>query len=209
MSIVNPVTGSDGTVVVPPDVPSTLTITHYKQLAEQFRKVFSDAVAIVPTADPGEFANAEASRRRLNVPLEFLRTAIASVERNPELQNVQKLNVLLGQDTLQYLEAFRPMLDELLAFVNRLTLTLQSRQATLSIEALHIYDVAKSVNRDERSPELSAAIANMKRDLGRRGRPPIPVAVRKAARLAGAAAEASVIAAATSPNPPAEGKPSS
>lgn len=180
------------------DVPSTLTVTFYQQLAARVTAALDEVSAILPPLTGDELLT---PRRPRNVPRVFLETAVSSVERNPELQAVRKLNVPAARDTLQCLEAFRPVLDAALGFINRLTLALQSRQGVLTAEALQIYDVAKGLARDLKSPDLITAVANLKRDLGRRGPAPVSASVRKAAKIAGAAARASVIAAAT-----AEGK---
>lgn len=185
------------------DVPSTFTVTQYQQLAERLLAGLAELAAIAPSLDPDDAANVEFTRRHLNVPVPFLATAVFAVERNPELQAAQKLNVPFGRDTLQFLDAYRPVLDAARVFLDRLTLAYQTRQAALTIQALHVYDIAKSVDRDARSPELSAAVENMKRDLGRKGaRRVVPVEVRQAAKEAAARASAAVIAAAAAVTPP-------
>lgn len=194
-----------GTANAQAEAPATLTITYYQQLAEQVTAALDAASAIVPPLDEREFAGAADARRRLNIPIEFLGTAIVSVERIPALQAVRKLDVRMGRDTLQYIDAFRPVVDKLVAFTTRLLLTLQTRQAALTGEALQIYDIAKGLGRDSKDPEVGAAVAALQRDLGRRGRRQVPLAVRKAAKEAGAAASAAVIASATLSAPPSGG----
>jgi hypothetical protein len=82
---------------------------------------------------------------------------------------VKKLDVAAARDTLQFIDAFRPVLDKVLAFAKNLQYTLNSRKATLAVDSLQIYDIAKGLARDRRSATVEALVANMKRDLGKRG----------------------------------------
>jgi hypothetical protein len=69
---------------VPP--AQTPTITHYHQIAENLAKALDDMLALIPTfveahPDTTTFVN-----RHQSVPLQFIATAVAAVEANPELQ---------------------------------------------------------------------------------------------------------------------------
>lgn len=171
---------SDGTTTPPPDQPSTLTVTHYQQLAAQFMAALDEIATIIPKLEAAHISTANFVRSHLNVPIEFLGTATAAVEQTAELQGVKKLDVASARDTLQFIDAFRPVLDKVSAFAKNLQFTLNSRKASLASEALQIYDIAKGLARDPNSATVASLVANMKRDLGRRGRPKTPLAVRKA-----------------------------
>ena len=106
-------------------------------------------------------------------------SAAAAVEQVPELQAIQKLDVDAAHDTLQFLEAFRPVRDKVDAFAKNLKYTMDSRKAKLATDSLLTYDVAKGLARDPKSATIASLVANMKRDLGRRGRPKTPLALRK------------------------------
>ncbi len=162
-------TPPDGTATDPANTP-TPTVTHYQQLADQFSKALDDLAAIVPQLEASHATTANFVRSHLNVPTEFLATAIAAVEEVPELQNVNKLDVVSARDTLQFIEAFRPVQDKLTAFANTLKFTMASRKATLAADALQIYSIAKGIARDPGSAAVVSLVANLKRDLGRRGR---------------------------------------
>lgn len=150
----------------PPDAPATLTVTYYQQLANHFSEIIDEIAAIIPR----ETEQVRGSRsRNLNVPFKFLGTAVASVEEVPELQRTGKLDVNRGRDTLQLIDAFRPILDKAAAFREDLEKVLNSRQSSLAGESLEAYHVAQSLARDESNPTLTQWVANMKRDLGRRG----------------------------------------
>ena len=172
-----------------------LTVTQYQVLAEQTRAELARVSALLPPLE--ENVTASSVRAHLNVRRAFIDTVVAAVERHPELQAVGRLSVAGARESLQYIDAFRAVLDEVLAFASRVTLTIQSRQAAITREVQQMYHIAKGVARDERNPELMLSVAAMKRDLGRRGPAIVPVSVRKAATEAARAARASVIAAAT------------
>ena len=169
---------AEGTTPDPASTPSP-TVTHYQQLADQFSKALDDIAAIIPKLESTHAATANFVRSHLNVPTEFLATAIAAVEQVPELQNVNKLDVAAARDTLQFIEAFRPVQDKVTAFASSLKFTMASRKATLAADALQIYSIAKGVARDPGSAGVASIVANLKRDLGRRGRPKGPVTAAK------------------------------
>ena len=173
-----PAAAVDGTLPDPAGTPSP-TLTHYQQLADQFSKALDDIVAIIPKLESSHVATANFVRSHLNVPTEFLATAIAAVEQTPELQGTGKLDVTAARDTLQFIEAFRPVQDKVTAFANSLKFTMSSRKATLAADALQIYSIIKGLARDPGSAGIASFVANLKRDLGRRGRPKGSVAAAK------------------------------
>jgi hypothetical protein len=171
-------TPPDGTTPPAVDTP-TPTITHYQQIAAQFMAALDEIALIIPKLEAVHVSTANLVRSRLNVPNEFLATVTAAVEQTPELQAVKKLDVNEAHDTLQFLEAFRPVRDKVDAFAKNLKHTMDSRKATLATQSLQVYDIAKGVARDPNSATVASLVANMKRDLGRRGRPKTPLALRK------------------------------
>ena len=171
---------SGTTPEVTPTTTPTPTITFYQQLADEFMKELDDIAPIIPQLEAAHISTANFVRSHLNVPNEFLATALAAVEQTPALQAVNKLDVLAARDTLQFIEAFRPVLDKVSAFANALKFTIASRKASLAADSLQIYDIAKGLARDPGSAALASVVANLKRDLGRRGRPKTAAALRKA-----------------------------
>lgn len=173
-------TPPDGTI---PEVTPTATptITFYKQLADEFMRELDEIAPIIPQLEAAHISTVNFVRSHLNVPIKFLATAIAAVEQTPALQAVNKLDVLAGRDTLQFIEAFLPVLDKVSACTNALKFTISSRKASLAADSLQIYDIAKGLARDPGSAAIASVVANMKRDLGKRGRPKLAAALRKAA----------------------------
>jgi len=162
-----------------PGASPTPTVTHYQQLADQFSKALDDITAIIPKLESSHAATRDFVRSHVNVSTEFLATAIAAVDQVPELQNLNKLDTVAARDTLQFIEAFRPVQDKVTAFAHSLKFTMMSRKATLAADALQIYDIVKGLARDPGSAGIASLVGNLKRDLGRRGRPKTPLNTAK------------------------------
>jgi hypothetical protein len=176
---------TDGTTTSTDDSGTAApTITHYQQIATEFMTALDEISQLIPKLEAAHVSTANVVRSRLNVPNQFLATVTASVEQVPELQAMEKYDVNEARDTLQFLEAFRPVRDKVDAFATNLKYTMDSRKADLATKALLTYDVAKGLARDPNSATISALVSNMKRDLGRRGRPKTSTAARKAATAA-------------------------
>jgi hypothetical protein len=176
---------TDGTT---PEVPiPSPTITRYQQLADQFMKDLDEIAASIPPLEASRISTVSFVRGHLNVSVNFLSTAIAAVEQTPTLNGVSGLDALSARDALQFIEAFRPVVDRVFAFASSLKFTVASRKASLTVDALQLYDIAKGVARDPRNAALASLVANMKRDLGRRG-------ITKAAAARKAAAEQKALA---------------
>lgn len=154
-----------------PTPTPTPTVTFYQKLADDFSKALDEITAIIPKLEITHPATANFVRSHLNVPTEFFATAIAAVEQTPELQGTGKLDVAAARDTLQFIDAFRPIQDKVTAFANSLKFTMASRRASLAADALQIYSIAKGIARDPGAAAVASLVSNLKRDLGRRGRP--------------------------------------
>jgi tetratricopeptide (TPR) repeat protein len=85
------------------------------------------AVGGVPQLEASHISTVNFVRSHLNVSNEFLATAIAAVEQTPALQAVNKLDPVAARDTLQFIDAFRPVLDKVSAFANALKFTIACR----------------------------------------------------------------------------------
>lgn len=163
---------------VPPPVdpgsnaPPTLTITYYRQLAAHFLQVIDEIAVIIPrlqeTVPQRISATPKPASGHRNIPLAFLGTTVDSVEKHPELQALNKLDVNRGRDTLQLIEAFRMIQDRAAAFVRDLEQVIDLRRSSLVLEALDTYAAARILARDNSNVVLSESVASMKRDLGRR-----------------------------------------
>lgn len=147
--------------------PSTLTITQYQTLAAEFSAQLDRVLSMLPKSDHARPITQKFLRSRLNVPFPFLGTAIAGAEEAPRLKDVVNLDVNVGRDTLQFIEAFRPIIDKMALCHKQLSLAVKTRQALLTDDALQIYHVVKGLARDENNTPMVALCDNLKRDLGR------------------------------------------
>ena len=176
------------TVTTDPSVPvETPTVTHYERLASELIAAFDQITTIMPQLEEAQIAIAKFTRGQLGIPERFCATAIAAVEQLPELLGMRTLDPSAARDTLQFLDAFRAVLDKGDAFHRNVKFTFDSRKAELIRDSLQVYYFAKGLARKTRNPELEAHIANMARDLGRRGLTKAQREERKAAKLKAAA----------------------
>jgi hypothetical protein len=190
-----------------PQVPAdpapaqTPTITHYQQIAENLAKALDDMLALIPTfveahPDTTAFVN-----RHQNVPLQFIATAVAAVEENPELQG-GTFDATEARDALQFIEAFRPIADRLTAAARNLNFSIRSRKANAGNGALEVYAIAKRVALNPLSTTVASHVSNLRRDLGRVGK-----GGRKATQTPGTPAPAPIPAPSVPAPVPAVPKP--
>lgn len=168
----------------------TPTVTFYQQLAEEVMKKFDGIATTLPQEDPGR-ATTDFVRRRQNVSNRALAMVVATVEQNPELQELGFFDVKTARDTLQMIEALSQVSDKGAAFFARLKFMLMIRKADLVVQARRMYYHAKGLARDPRHVGLASFVAAMKGELGGAG-----------PRTAAAQRRASARAAAGVPQPP-------
>lgn len=162
----------------------TPTVTHYQEVAATFIAMFDQNVATIPHLQSKHASTKNFVLGHLNVPDKFITTAIDSVELNPELQNVNRLDVAAARDMLQYNEAMRLVRDRVKAFYDDLQYTMNSKKAHVVSGALQIYDVAQGLSRHPNSGPLTYVVSNLRQAFGSRGRkkkvesepPPAPAA---------------------------------
>lgn len=155
--------------VPPPDTTSgpTPTITHYQQIAAQVSAILNQALSHISSFEAPHSSTQNFVRSHKIIPTDFIATAISAVEATPELQSVNKFDVNEARDVLQFIEAFRPVVDQIEALGRDVKFTIDARKAKVAADALQIYDIAKGVARDPNSAALQSHVANLKRDLGR------------------------------------------
>lgn len=107
----------------------------------------------------------------MNVPVPFLSTAIGVTEDTPGIAATGPLAPAEGRDTLQYMDAFRQVDNKLGALKSHVRFTLMSRKAVLASQALQVYSRARNIARDQSDARMASHVENLKRDLGKRGRP--------------------------------------
>lgn len=164
----------------PSTPPTNYTPTIYDQIAKAFMAALDQITPAISKPTRSHIHTLDYLRSYLNVPEKFLHTAVFGVEEMPELQAGQELNVPEARDTLQLIAAFHPVFIKMREFERSLKFVIDSRKASLAWDALQLYDVAKARARRTKDVRLLALVANMKHDLGKRGRPKLTRAARKA-----------------------------
>jgi hypothetical protein len=150
-------------VAAPPD---GLTITHHRQAADDFLKALATVSAMIPLIEAADFTEVEFVRTHQNVPIEFIKTAIAGIEQTPELQAFTELDPVLSAEMLQFIDAFLPVLQQVTTFGDSLKFTLDWKVAKLSDGSLKVYQGVKAGVRGRRSASIVALEATLKRALG-------------------------------------------
>ena len=154
----------------PTDWPTT-TRTYYDLLAEEIMEDLDRVAAKIPKLEAHHRVSENEMRAHMNVPRPFLRTAVFAVEDAPDLRATRKLVPEQGHDTLQYIDAFRFVDDKLAEVKAYVRFTLMSRHTALAMRSLQIYALARGFARGGRRSDVAAHVDNLRRDLGKRGRP--------------------------------------
>ena len=162
------VTGVPGEA--PADLPPTPTTTHYQEVAKQLSAALISAMGLIPAFEAKHESTAKFVHSHSGFPNDFIATVLAAVDADPQLQNVKKFDVLEARDTLQYIDAFRPVIDQVEALLANLRFTCAARKARVVADGLQIYYLAKGLGRDPGSASVASLAKNMKRDLNRPGR---------------------------------------
>jgi len=153
-----------------PDVPPAPTTTHYQEVAAALLATITTAFSQIPSFEVSHPTTVKFVRSHQSFPNDFIATVLAAVAADPQLQNVNKFDVVEARDTLQFLEAFRPVIAQAEALLATLKFTCASRKARVIADGLQIYMIAKGISRDPGSAAVASYAENMKRDLKRSGR---------------------------------------
>jgi hypothetical protein len=148
------------------------TITRYMELAAEFIQAVDALVAKLPRFENKHPSNAAFISAHMGISLKCLNTAVAAVEETPELQGLNRLKVAEARDTLQFIDAFTPVVDKIQAFAEGLQFTIKARRAELAVAVLQIYGAAKLLARNPDMAAVGVHAANIGRDLARKGRRP-------------------------------------
>ena len=159
----DPTTTGDST----PEVPANPTVTAFQQMAEPFLKQVDAMTAAIPDLQMHHPAITPFVRKHLNVPNDFLSTTVAVVEQTPALQGV--MAPAASRSDLQYIDAFKPLLDRVGALYDALEYTIRAKKASLGVAALQAYVIAKGFARNPGDTVTAIHVANMQRDLKRKG----------------------------------------
>jgi hypothetical protein len=157
-----------GAVIIPETEPPSPTLTHYQRLANEFEAALENIIKVIPKLEQPHPTTAQFVRTHRNIPIPFISTAVAGMDRHAELRPIGR-NPEQSRDTLQLDEAFRPIVDRVSHFLQNLEFTLDSRMAILGADALQAYCLAKAFGRDPGGAHMLQLAEDLKRALGQRG----------------------------------------
>jgi len=152
-------------------------ITPYQKIAAQLGTAINDTVVQIPGYNDDLSNIAKHLRRR--VPADFVGMTMSAVDASQELQGVNQLDTTDCRDTLQFSQAFRPMVDQILGVARRMELLIRVREVKSGRSALTIYNIAKRVALNPNNTHLAVHVANLKavlrrKHLGQQAKPPAP-----------------------------------
>ena len=156
-----------------PPIPSP-KLSRYELLARDVLDALHALMDEVPKLEQKERRSPAFIRTHLGIPIKFLDTTVGAVAATRELEQLNQLS-LPGAYSSRYLGlAFRPVVSELARAAEELQTLLDTRHANVASQALKIYAMAKMLIRS-RTRAVSGdvtpvVVAQMKKDLGRRGR---------------------------------------
>lgn len=147
--------------------PSVLTASD--ELAARFGAALNVAISLIPQWEPRHNETKAFVRKYTPFSNDVITSTIAAVEANPELANTKKFDVAQARAALQFLNAFRPIIDQVDELRTNLRFTYFSIKARVMADALQTYAIANGIGRDPSSAGVAAHAANIKRDLKRPG----------------------------------------
>jgi hypothetical protein len=158
-------------VAEPAPVPAPI-ITPYQKIAAQLTTAIAETVAQIPGYN--DDLSGIPKRIRRSVSTDFLGMTMAAVDASTELQGVNQLDTIDCRDTLQFSQAFQPLMDQLLGVARRVDLLIRVREAKAGRGALGIYSIAQRVALNPNNTHIAVHVENLKAELRRKriGRQP-------------------------------------
>ncbi|MBV8543746.1 MAG: hypothetical protein JO093_05670 [Acidobacteria bacterium] len=151
--------------VSPPD--PAVVLTQSDELAARFGAALNEAIALIPQWEARHSETKAFVQKYTSFSNDVISSTIAAVEANPELANTKKFDVAEARAALQFLNAFRPIIDQVDELRTNLRFTYFARKARVIADALQTYAIANGIGRDPSSASVAAHAANIKRDLRR------------------------------------------
>ena len=169
--------------IQPPVDPEVPTLTYYQQLAAEIMAVFEQLNALIPKIEEFEAVDGKAYRTNLGVPDAFCVTAISAVEQLPELDGAKTFPTEHHRNRLQFVEAFRPVVQKGMATMKRAERALRAAKSLVATDCLKVYRVVKSYASDRKNSLAEAHAAALKHDLNKKSMTKAEREERKTAKL--------------------------
>ncbi len=159
---------SDSSTSTPVADPSgtTPTITFYQQLASKMAASVTETAAQIP-GYTGDLSDSAKKARRV-ASTDFVTMTLSAVESSEELTGVKQLDVVETRDSLQFSQAFQPLVDQLLGVARRLSLMMRVKDAKAGRGSLLTYGIAKRLVLNPNNTHLAVHVENLKAELKRR-----------------------------------------
>jgi hypothetical protein len=144
----------------------TTTITHYQQLAGQLATSMNAVLAEIPKFEMPQRSKTRSVGHRQSVPPDFIGDATAAVK-SSEVSLIKVLDPTEVQNLLQFVEAFKPLVEVSAALAAGLDFTVKVQYSRAASAALDAYAIAKrlALNGDG---SMQRHVQNMSRSLGRK-----------------------------------------
>lgn len=145
------------------DVPTT--VTHYQQLAANLKSAIAAVMAEIPKFEMSIERKRHVVGAHQSVPPEFIATvSSAVVATDVGLEKV--FDTADAQNVLQFVEAFRPLVDDASGLAAGLSFTVKAQYSRVAASALNAYAILQRLAHDG-DGTLKRHVQNMRRDLGR------------------------------------------
>jgi hypothetical protein len=150
------------TTTITPNNPGA-TVTHYQETADQVKKFIESARATIPTVDvPSDMT---LDTRLAILKDDFIATAVGMYDGSSDLQKFPAIDLTDARDTLQYMDAYRPVILLLENQIRHLKMQFKVRKQRAAENALLVYQLAKTVSRATPGVDLDAHLGTLKRQL--------------------------------------------
>jgi len=151
-----------------PQPSGPVPATDAERLAFQVQDALKAAAGLIEELQYPHPETRRSARGARTVSKEFVRSMAALVDNSELLQQLGIYQSPRARASLQFLEAFVPVLHRSQTFTEALSYTLEAVHADLVEEALQAYRVANAVTRRGKNAELAAQLRILKKILGRK-----------------------------------------
>lgn len=147
-----------------PQSPDEPTLTRFQQLAGQLKTAIAAVMAEIPKFELAHDAKVRSVSAHQSVPPEFIGTVAASID--PKQVGKDIFDPADAQNVLQFVDAFRSLVDDATALASGLDFTIKAQYARIAAAALNAYAIEKRLAL-KGDAALKLRVQNMRRDLGR------------------------------------------
>ena len=105
------------------------------------------------------------------VPVEFVEAVCAAIQQSIRLEQAGGADATTLRDAWAYAIAYEPVVQELLAMARYLAHSIRVHRNAAGLSALDVYLLAKRLSERKDGAELKPFVDDMRRKLGKKGRP--------------------------------------